>query len=105
MGIYNMNTPTNPTKTVTDTGPATKMCHLSAMLVKATHFGPTGFLHYFLKYMELTKKDTNILTKLNAQQLEKLGNDLQRNKTGIGMGNTNDKGLGILLTNYGKDIT
>lgn len=100
-----MNTPTNPTKTVTDTGPATKMCHLSAMLVKATHFGPTGFLHYFLKYMELTKKDTNILTKLNAQQLEKLGNDLQRNKTGIGMGNTNDKGLGILLTNYGKDIT
>ena len=78
-----------------------KMCHLSAMLVKATHFGPTGFLHYFLKYMELTNQGQDTLTKLNAQQLEKLGKYLQYNATITSMGGkgiANDNGLNTLLT-------
>ena len=74
-----MSTPTTPTKTKnpltkappTKSVPSTnsvalsadekakleKDCALSSVLAKAAYYGPAPFLHFFLKYMDLTKNN------------------------------------------------
>jgi len=108
-----------PTKPVSSTNsvalpPDTdKDCALSSVLAKAAYFGPTPFLHFFLKYMELTgdnKTKYKFTNNETWKTMYKLMLNLMKNKRGMesggytpgGMGGTNDTNLIKLLQKNNK---
>lgn len=80
-----------------------KDCALSSVLAKAAYYGPAPFLHFFLKYMQLTHdNETNYKFTDNEtwKKMYNLSKQLYKNLK-AGKGKTNDKGLiDLLNTDY-----